>query len=255
MSCLLQIQNLIKEYGTDANKTIAVNNVNFSIEKGDFVGIMGASGCGKSTLLNMISTIDKPTSGQIIINNEDISNISEDELAKFRRNNLGFIFQDYNLLDTLTLHENIALSLVIQEVDKNTINETIYNIAQKLGIETLLNKYPYEVSRGQCQRCACARAISQNPQLILADEPTGALDSHSAKSFMDLLVQLNQDFNVTILMVTHDAISASYCQNILFMQDGEIKQRLAKGEKTKGEFFRDILKTMAELEGDKDYVF
>lgn len=246
---ILNLKEVQKEYETESCSTLAVNNVSFQITKGSFVGIMGASGSGKSTLLNLISTMDKPTKGTIEINGQNISDISENNMAKFRRDNLGFIFQDYNLLDTLTLYENIALALTIKEIPKENINGIIYEIADKLEITSILHKFPYEVSGGQRQRCACARAIAVNPNLILADEPTGALDSHSAKQLLETLLMLRSEYNATILMVTHDALSASYCDKILFMQGGEIKSVLVREQESKQSFFANIIETMGQITG------
>lgn len=251
---VLKLQNIKKIYNTENASTLAVNNVSFEVSKGSFVGIMGASGSGKSTLLNMIATIDKATSGTIEIDGKNISEVSEKDLAAFRREHLGFVFQEYNLLDTLTIHENIALALTIKQVPKESVRNTIFDIAKKLDISEVLSKFPYEVSGGQRQRCACARAIAVNPSIILADEPTGALDSHSAKQLLETLVMFRRDYLATILMVTHDALSASYCDKILFMQDGEIKAVLNREQESKQTFFTSILGVMARLTGGDSYV-
>ncbi len=227
---VLKVKNIRKVYETESTTTEAVKDVSFEITQGSFVGIMGASGSGKTTLLNMIATIDKATSGQIEIDGYDIAGLSENELASFRREHLGFVFQEYNLLDTLTVYENIALALTIKQIPKETVKQTVIDLAGKLGISEILNKFPYEISGGQRQRCACVRAIAANPSLILADEPTGALDSHSAAQLLETFVMLSQRYSATILMVTHDALSASYCDKILFMQDGEIKASLKRGQ-------------------------
>ena len=211
---------------------------------------MGASGSGKTTLLNCISTIDSPTSGNIIINNKDITQLKEDELADFRRNELGFIFQDFNLLDTLTIEENIALALIVNKNKTDKIDTLVENIAKKLGILNILKKFPYEVSGGEKQRCACARALINNPQLILADEPTGALDSKSAKMLLETMQSMNDTLDATILMVTHDAFSASFCKRILFLKDGKIFNEIYKGEKTRKELFEEILDVLTLLGGD-----
>ncbi len=252
---VLKLQNIKKIYNTENTSTLAVNNVSFEVSKGSFVGIMGASGSGKSTLLNMIATIDKATSGTIEIDGKNISEVSEKDLAAFRREHLGFVFQEYNLLDTLTIHENIALALTIKQVPKESVRNTIFDIAKKLEISEVLSKFPYEVSGGQRQRCACARAIAVNPSIILADEPTGALDSHSAKQLLETLVMFRRDYFATILMVTHDALSASYCDKILFMQDGEIKAVLNREQESKQTFFTSILGVMARLTEGDSYVF
>ena len=222
MQNILKIENLKKYYGTKNNITKAIDNISFTVNEGEFVAIMGASGSGKTTLLNCISTIDTVTAGKIIINNKDITEIKDRDRASFRRNNLGFVFQDFNLLDTLTIAENISLSLIINKKNENKIDEMVNDIAKRLGIEGILDKFPYEVSGGQKQRCACARALINNPKLILADEPTGALDSKSSIMLLETMDEINKNLNATILMVTHDAFSASFCQRILFLKDGNI---------------------------------
>lgn len=251
---VLQLKNVKKIYDEADTKTVAINGISFEVAKGSFVGIMGASGSGKSTLLNMIATIDKPSSGTVKIDGQDVSGLTEEKLANFRRQHLGFIFQEYNLLDTLTIYENIALALTIKEAPKKEIQATVKKLAAALNITDILQKFPYEVSGGQRQRCACARAIVANPSLILADEPTGALDSHSAKQLLETLVMFRQDYHATILMVTHDAFSASYCDRIFFLKDGEIKTYLDRGEKNKQDFFADILDVMAKIAEDSGYV-
>ena len=251
---VLKIKNIRKVYKTESTTTEAVKDVSFEVAKGSFVGIMGASGSGKTTLLNMIATIDKATSGLIEIDGYDIAELSENDLASFRREHLGFVFQEYNLLDTLTVYENIALALTIKQIPKETVKQTIFDLADKLEISEILNKFPYEISGGQRQRCACVRAIAANPSLILADEPTGALDSHSATQLLETFVMLCQKYMATILMVTHDALSASYCDKILFMQDGEIKASLEREQENKQEFFTRILDTIAKITGGVHYV-
>lgn len=251
---VLKIKNIRKVYETESTVTEAVKNVSFEITKGSFVGIMGSSGSGKTTLLNMIATIDKATSGQIEIDGYDIAELSENDLASFRREHLGFVFQEYNLLDTLTVYENIALALTIKRIPKETVKQTILDLAGKLGISEILNKFPYEISGGQRQRCACVRAIAANPSLILADEPTGALDSHSATQLLETFVMLCRKYNATILMVTHDALSASYCDKLLFMRDGEIKASLEREQENKQEFFTKILKTITKITEGVHYV-
>ena len=218
-------------------------------EEGEFVAIMGASGSGKTTLLNCISTIDTITSGHIYIDGEDITEIDEDKLSDFRRDKLGFIFQDFNLLDILTIEENIALACVINGKNQD-IEKKVQDIAKKLGIENILKKFPYEVSGGQKQRCACARALINNPKLILADEPTGALDSKSARMLLETMENMNQTLNATILMVTHDAFSASFCNRILFMKDGKIFNEIVKGSKSRKQVFNEILDVLTLLGGD-----
>ncbi len=252
---ILKLQNINKTYLTEHSSKIAIKNINFEVSQGSFIGIMGPSGSGKSTLLNMVATIDKVTSGTIEIDGQNISEISETDLAAFRREHLGFIFQEYNLLDTLTIYENIALALTIKQVPKESIKYTVLELAEKLGISDILGKYPYEVSGGQRQRCACARAIAVNPSLILADEPTGALDSKSAKQLLEIFVMLCREYSATILMVTHDALSASYCDKILFMQDGEIKAVLDRKQDSKQDFFTSILGVITKITEGTGYVF
>jgi len=250
MEKVLEVKNIEKYYGNRSNLTKAIDNISFDVEKGEFVGIMGASGSGKSTLLNVISTIDKVTAGKIIVNGEEITKLKGNKLNKFRREELGFIFQDFNLLDTLTIEENIALILTINKVPEKEIDKKTLEIAEKLGIEEILNKYPYQVSGGQKQRIASARAIITNPQLILADEPTGALDSKSARQLLENFELLNQKMNATILMVTHDAFTASYANRILFIKDGKIFNELTKGNDTRKQFFEKIIEVQTLLGGD-----
>ncbi len=251
---VLKVKNIRKVYETESTSTTAVRDVSLEITKGSFVGIMGASGSGKTTLLNMIATIDKADSGQIEIDGHDIAGLSENDLASFRREHLGFVFQEYNLLDSLTVYENIALALTIKQIPKETVKQTIIDLADKFGISEILNKFPYEISGGQRQRCACVRAISTNPSLILADEPTGALDSRSAAQLLETFVMLCQKYAATILMVTHDALSASYCDKILFMQDGQLKTSLERDSESKQEFFTRILDAIAKITGGVSYV-
>ncbi|MEI3338016.1 MAG: ABC transporter ATP-binding protein [Clostridium sp.] len=250
MEKVLEVKNIEKYYGNKGNLTKAIDNISFNVFKGEFVGIMGASGSGKTTLLNCISTIDKVTSGDVIVNNNDITKLKGDKLNKFRREDLGFIFQDFNLLDTLTNYENIALALTIQGVKPKEIDDRIKDISKKLGIEKILNKYPYEVSGGQKQRVASARAIITNPKLVLADEPTGALDSKSARMLLENFEYLNNKLNATIVMVTHDAFTASYCKRILFIKDGKIFNELVKGNSTRKEFFDKIIDVVTLLGGE-----
>ncbi len=228
MSNILEVKNIEKYYGNKSNLTKAIDNISFSVKKGEFVGIMGASGSGKTTLLNCISTIDRVTAGDIIINNQNITKLKGNQINKFRREELGFIFQDFNLLDTLTAYENIALALTIQKVNVNEIDKRVKEVAQKLDITEILKKYPYQISGGQKQRVAICRAIITNPQLVLADEPTGALDSKSARQVLESFETLNQTLNATILMVTHDSFTASYANRILFIKDGKIFNELVK---------------------------
>lgn len=254
LDVVLKLTNVKKIYDTENTSVIAVNNVSFEVIKGSFVGIMGASGSGKTTLLNMIATVDDSTDGIIEIDGQNLANLTERDMASFRREHLGFIFQEYNLLDTLTIYENIALALTVKKFPKENVKKAIIDLADKMDLSDVLYKFPYEVSGGQRQRCACARAVITNPSIILADEPTGALDSHSAKQLLETLVMLQQDYYATILMVTHDALSASYCDRILFMQDGEIKESLNRGQESKQKFFTDILDTMAKITEGIHYV-
>lgn len=250
MEKVLEVKNIEKYYGNKSNLTKAIDNISFNINKGEFVGIMGASGSGKTTLLNCISTIDRVTAGKIIINNKDITKLKGNSLNKFRREELGFIFQDFNLLDTLTAYENIALALTIQKVKAKEIDTRVKEIAGKFGISDILNKYPYQISGGQKQRVASARAIITNPKIILADEPTGALDSKSARQLLESFENLNQKLGATILMVTHDAFTASYAERIIFIKDGKIFNELVKGEDTRKQFFEKIIEVQTLLGGD-----
>ncbi|HHX61012.1 MAG TPA: ABC transporter ATP-binding protein [Epulopiscium sp.] len=221
--------------------TKAIDNISFKVAKGEFVGIMGPSGSGKTTLLNCISTIDTVTTGHIVINGQDITTLKEKDIEKFRRDQLGFIFQDFNLLDTLTAYENIALALTIQNRKATEIDDIIKQVAVKLDITEVLNKYPFEMSGGQKQRVASARALVTEPSLILADEPTGALDSKSSRLLLDSFEKLNKEFEATILMVTHDAFTASYAHRILFIKDGRIFNEIIRGNDTRKEFFNKII--------------
>ena len=250
MENLLVVDSIQKYYGSKENITKAINDISFSVNSGEFIGIMVASGSGKTTLLNCISTIDNVSSGHIYLENKDITKINDEDIAKFRRENLGFIFQDFNLLDTLTVEENIALILTINKVLQKDIDNKVFELALKLGIDDILNKYPYQISGGQRQRCAVARAIINNPKLILADEPTGALDSKSARQLLDILKEMNEKLKVTILMVTHDPFCASYCNKILFLKDGRIFNKIEKGDKTQKEFYNNILDVLSLLGGD-----
>ena len=248
---VLKVENLKKTYSSKngGNRSKALSGISFEVEKGEFVGIMGPSGAGKSTLLNIIATIDEATSGSVVIGKQNISMMNSEELAIFRREKLGFMFQDYNLLDTMTFHENIALPLILAKENPEVIVQKVKEIAGALGIDKLLGKYPYEVSGGQRQRAAAARAMISNPELILADEPTGALDSKSSSELLQCLTELNERNTATILLVTHDAFTASYCKRILFIKDGEIFTEIDRGG-TRKEFFEQILKVLAILGGD-----
>ena len=247
---ILEVKNLKKYYGSHGNITKAVDGISFDVLEGDFVAIMGASGSGKTTLLNTISTIDTVTSGNIYLDGVDITTLKEEELADFRRENLGFIFQDFNLLDTLTIEENIALSLIINHEDILKLDKKVDEIAKKLGIRDILDKFPYEVSGGQKQRCACARALINEPKLILADEPTGALDSKSSRMLLETMDEMNERLNATILIVTHDSFSASFCKRVIFIKDGKIFNEILKGDKSRKDFFNEILDVLTMLGGD-----
>lgn len=251
MSAILQVENLEKFYKYKGNVTKAVNRISFEVEEGEYIGIMGASGSGKTTLLNCISTVDHVTAGHIYIGGKDITQMKEKNLAKFRREQLGFIFQDFNLLDTLTGRDNIALALAISGESPKVIDKKVDTVSQALGVDTIIDKYPYEMSGGQRQRIACARAIVTNPSLILADEPTGALDSKSAGMFLETLGMLNQKMNATILLVTHDAFTASHCRRILFVKDGQVFHELVRGSDTRKEFFDRIMQVVSLLGGEK----
>ena len=252
---VLKVKNIEKYYGSKNNITKAIDNISFSVEEGEFVGIMGASGSGKTTLLNCISTIDRVTSGHIYIGDREVTSLKSKQLSKFRRDELGFIFQDFNLLDTLTAYENISLALTIGKVKYEEIDKRIKEVASKLNIEDVLNKYPYEMSGGQKQRVASARAIITHPELVLADEPTGALDSKSAKLLLDSLENLNKELKTTILMVTHDSFTASYASRILFIKDGRIFNELNRGNDSRKEFFNKIIEVITLLGGDQRDVF
>ena len=250
MNDLLRIDNIEKYYGTKSSLTKALDGLSFSVAKKEFVAIMGASGSGKTTLLNCISTIDKVTSGHIFLGNTDITKLKGEDLNSFRREELGFIFQDFNLLDTLTGYENIALALSIQNVPFLSIDSRIKKVAKELDITNILNKYPYEMSGGQKQRIAAARAIITNPKLVLADEPTGALDSKASKMLLEKFNYLNNELDATILMVTHDAFTASYAKRVIFIKDGKIFNELHKGDLSRKEFFDKIINVVTVLGGD-----
>ena len=254
MKEILRLEHIQKFYGNQGNLTKAISDISFSVNSGEFVGIMGASGSGKTTLLNCISTIDTVSAGHIYLDGADVTEIREKELARFRRENLGFVFQDFNLLDTLTISENIALALTINKVPEPQIAGKVQEMAQSLNIIDILDKYPYQVSGGQKQRCACARAIINNPKLILADEPTGALDSHSSQMLLGTMQSINEQLGATILMVTHDAFSASYAGRILFLRDGKIFTEILKGGNSRKEFFERILDVITMLGGGQSDV-
>jgi putative ABC transport system ATP-binding protein len=247
---LLKLQNVEKYYGNRSNLTKAVDDISFSVEKGEFTAIMGASGSGKTTLLNCISTIDRVTAGNIFLEDTDITKLKGKELNKFRREKLGFIFQDFNLMDTLTAYENIALALSIQKRPANEIDKAVKNVAEQLGITEVLSKYPYQMSGGQKQRVASARAIVTEPKLILADEPTGALDSKSSKMLLERFNYLNREHNATIMMVTHDSFTASYASRVLFIKDGKLFNEINRGADTRKQFFDKIIDVVTLLGGD-----
>lgn len=247
---MLQVKNIEKYYGSKNNVTKALDRVSFEVSDGEFIAIMGASGSGKTTLLNCIATIDMVSAGDILLNGMNISELSAGELARFRREKLGFVFQDFNLLDTLTIEENIGLALSLNHRDPHTVRHQVEDVAQKLGIRDILGKFPYQVSGGQKQRAACARAMAAGQSLLLADEPTGALDSKSAKNLLEMMTQMNQSMGATILMVTHDAYSASYAGRVLFLKDGRIFNELIRGKRTRSVFYHEILDVLALLGGD-----
>ena len=254
MEPILSVEHLRRDYGGRGSVTHAVDDVSFSVERGEFEGIMGASGSGKSTLLNCIATIDTPTAGHIRVEGQDVTALKGRSLSRFRRERLGFVFQDCNLLDTLTAFENIALALTIRGTPAGEIEGRVKETAELLGITDCLNKYPYQMSGGQRQRTAAARAIITDPALVLADEPTGALDSRSAKLLLDRFEALNREGRATILMVTHDAFTASYCRRILFLQDGAVLTQLERGGQSRRAFFQQIIGVVTRLGGDQSDV-
>ena len=246
---ILSVQHIEKYYGNNGNITKAVDDISFNVNKGEYIGIMGASGSGKTTLLNCVSTIDSVTAGHILIQDRDITELRSRQLSQFRREQLGFIFQDFNLLDTLTAYENIALALTILKVPTATIDKRVRSVAKRLQITDILEKYPYQISGGQKHRVASARAIITKPALILADEPTGALDSKSARMLLEAFDTLNEQLHATILMVTHDAFTASYCKRILFIKDGKILNELIRGDDSRKVFFKRIIDVVSLLGG------
>ncbi|HDK7156917.1 TPA: ABC transporter ATP-binding protein [Clostridium botulinum] len=250
---VLKVNNLRKVYGSKFGrlKYTAIDDINLEIEKGEFTAIMGPSGSGKTTFLNVISTIDKPTSGNVFIEGQDITKLKEPNLSYFRRKKLGFIFQDFNLLDNMTLKENIVLPLILMKVSYETIQKRLESISYKLGIKEILDKHPYEVSSGQKQRAAAARAIITEPSLILADEPTGSLDSKSSKELLNCLKSLN-DSDTTILMVTHDAFAASYCKRVIFIKDGKLFNEIYRGDMEKKNFYQNIIRILSVIGGGAD---
>ncbi len=249
MSEILTVTDLKKVYGKGGSLTRALDGVSLSLEAGEFVGVMGPSGSGKTTLLNCVSTIDRPSAGSIVIDGKELTRLKGKELAKFRRERLGFIFQDCNLLDTLTAYENIALSLSIIRAPAQKIDKRVREMADFLGIADCLDKYPYQMSGGQQQRCAAARAMVTHPALVLADEPTGALDSKSSQLLLDRLDELNRDLGATILMVTHDAFTASCCRRVVFLRDGKLFLELHRGQDSRRAFFQKIIRVVTEMGG------
>jgi putative ABC transport system ATP-binding protein len=249
---ILKVENISKVYGTkrSSNKYTALRNISFEVNQGDFIGVMGASGSGKTTLLNILGSLDKPTTGRFIMNGNDISTLHKNDLAKHRIENIGFIFQDYNLLETMTLKENIILPLSLMGRDSTVMEAQLAKLAGDLGITHVIEKYPYEVSGGEQQRAAACRALINNPKMILADEPTGNLDSKSGKDLLNMLDYINKEYQATILMVTHDVFAASYCHKILFIRDGEIYNELYSGSDKK-QFFDSIIDVMSMLGGER----
>lgn len=247
---MLQVKNIEKYYGSKNNVTKALDRVSFDVADGEFIAIMGASGSGKTTLLNCISTIDTVSAGDILLNGENIAELSSSELARFRRERLGFVFQDFNLLDTLTIEENIGLALSLNHAEPFSVGRQVREVAGRLGIADILEKFPYQVSGGQKQRAACARAMVAGQSLLLADEPTGALDSKASKNLLEIMAQMNREMGATILMVTHDAYSASYAGRVLFLKDGRIFNELLRAERNRSVFYHEILDVLALLGGD-----
>lgn len=247
---VLEVNHVEKVYGSRNNVTRALADVSFAVDKGEFVGIMGASGSGKSTLLNCVSTIDTVTSGNVVINGADVTRMKYAKLTRFRREQLGFIFQDSNLLDTLTARENIALPLTIARTNSAEISTRVQDVAARLSISQVLDKYPYQMSGGQQQRVAAARALVTDPTMIMADEPTGALDSKSARLLLESLEVLNRRLRATVLMVTHDSFAASYTSRVLFIRDGKIFTELRRGDTDRREFFDRIMEVVAMMGGE-----
>ncbi len=249
---ILKVQHISKVYGSkkSSKQYMALKSISFGVNKGEFIGVMGASGSGKTTLLNILGSIDKPTTGKIYMDGKDVASLNKKQIAKHRMDNIGFIFQDYNLLETMTLKENIILPLTLKGQNVQIIEEKLNKIVKDLGITKVLEKYPYEVSGGEQQRAAACRALITHPKMILADEPTGNLDSKSGKDLLEILKHINQAYQATILMVTHDVFAASYCQKIMFIRDGEIYNELYAGDNQK-EFFDSIIDVMSVLRGEE----
>ncbi len=251
---ILKVVNAQKRFGAGGAMVRALDGVTFTMERGDFIAIMGASGSGKSTLLNVISTIEPLSGGEVFIDGKPITVLKDKELAAFRRDNLGFIFQEYNLLDSLTIEENIALPLNLQKQSLITTTKKVYDVGETFGVVDQFSKFPYELSGGQRQRVACARAVITSPALVLADEPTGALDSKNSKNLMEQFCLMNQTLSSSILMVTHDATVASYSKRVIFLQDGKIYSEVVRGDRERGEFYQEILKVTSTLGGEEDAV-
>ena len=247
---VLEVAHVEKVYGSRSNVTRALADVSFTVERGEFLGIMGASGSGKSTLLNCVSTIDTVTSGSVLVNGADVTRMKPDKLTRFRREQLGFIFQDSNLLDTLTARENIALPLTIARVPAAEVLSRVEQVAQRLNIAAVLDKYPYQMSGGQQQRVAAARALVTDPAIILADEPTGALDSKNARLLLESFEAMNRQYQATVLMVTHDSFAASYTDRVLFIRDGRLFTELRRGDAPRREFFDRIMEVVAMMGGE-----
>ena len=252
MKNILQVNHLTKYYGNGNVVTKAIDGISFDVEEGEFTAIMGASGSGKSTLLNVISTIDRGSSGEILIAGSKLSEMSEKQLSAFRRDKLGFIFQEYNLLDTLTVEENITLPLNLKKVNVKETQRELHRVAETLDIKSQLLKFPRELSGGQRQRAACARALITKPALVLADEPTGALDSANSKALMQTFSVMNKSLGSTILMVTHDAMVGSYADRVLFLKDGKIWNEVLKGQRSRQEMYKEIMTICASLGGESD---
>lgn len=254
MDVVLETKNLRKEYGSKGMVFRAIDDIDLEVYKGEFLGIMGPSGAGKTTLLNMLSTIDRPTSGEIYYEGKSVLNMKNKELSIFRRNNIGFIFQDFNLLDSMSVEDNIALPLALSKVNAKEIKEKVEKLSSFFGLYEQLKKYPYQLSGGQKQRAAAARAIITSPSIVFADEPTGALDSKSSQELLQCLSMMNEKFSTTIIMVTHDAFAASYCKRILFIKDGKIHARIDKDSSRK-EFFKRIIDFLGTMGGGTDELF
>jgi len=249
MEKIVNVEDVRKVYGkAQGEKTEALKQISFSVEKGEFIGIMGPSGSGKSTLLNLLATLDKPTNGTITVNDNDVTKLKGNQIADFRSQEMGFIFQEFNLLENLTASENIAVPLSLQGVKAKEIKQRVDQIAQRLSISDILNKYPAEISGGQKQRVAAARALITQPSILLGDEPTGALDSQSSRDLLDTMKELNQNDQISILLVTHDPFSASYCQRILFIQDGIIQEEIKREDQSRESFYKQILTILGTLE-------